>query len=189
VGDGDHDQDDEELHRGAVCRLMLEPQPRSRHRRSRPALHLELISGTERGLHWTRTLGRPCARSGEEGHERCREWPPVVRDVRDPDDDRRRAATPWTQVRLGRPRGPCSGARLPKVGVSRWSTSATATTTRTTGTRARSQTASQPNGQALTFARGRSASAMMQGWLGGSRGRTFLWLGTLDPGRYDRSRS
>ena len=32
-------------------------------------------------------------------------------------------------------------------------------------------------------------TATMQGWLAGCRGRTFLWLGRLDPGGHDRSRS
>jgi hypothetical protein len=78
-----------------------------------PARAACLISGAGRGLHWTRILDPPCARSREEGHERCREWPPVVGDVRDPDDNRRHSATSWTQVRLGRPlpiRRPCPGA-------------------------------------------------------------------------------
>jgi hypothetical protein len=91
-----------------------------RRRLSPPASHLVPISGTERGLHWTRILGPPCARSRKEGHDRSRKWPPVVRDVRDPDDDRRHPATSCTQVL--RTRRPCSGARLPKVGMSRRST-------------------------------------------------------------------
>jgi hypothetical protein len=121
VGDGDHDQDDEELHRGAVCRLNAGTSTpfQAPSVTSCPAPGADLGHGARPTLD---TNAGPCARSGEEGHERCREWPPVVRDVRDPDDDRRRSATPWTQVRLGRPRGSCSGARLPKVGVSRWST-------------------------------------------------------------------
>jgi len=86
--------------------------------------HLVLIAaGSEayaRALMGTNP-GRLCAKSREMCHDRSREWPPVVRDVRDPDADRRHSATSCTQVRLGRRhlRRPCSGARLPKVGMSR----------------------------------------------------------------------
>jgi hypothetical protein len=67
---------------------------------------------------WASILDRPRARSGGEGRARVGEWPPVVRDVRDPDDDCHHIATSWPQVRPGRRRGPCSGARLPTVGMS-----------------------------------------------------------------------
>ena len=96
----------------------------SRRRVCQSCPHLVLIAA--RSEAYTRALlgtnpGRLCAKSREMCHDRSREWPPVVRDVRDPDADRRHSATSCTQVRLGRRhlRRPCSGARLPKVGMSR----------------------------------------------------------------------
>src|SRR5215217_5392046 len=77
--------------------------------------------GDEARATLTTRLGPAMGQVRGEGHECFREWPPVARDVRDPDADRRHSATSWTQVRLGRPlrsRRPRSGARLPKVGMS-----------------------------------------------------------------------
>jgi len=106
--------------------MLLQPaaRPRRRQQRLNQRPHLVLIAaGSEayaRALMGTNP-GRLCAKSREMCHDRSREWPPVVRDVRDPDADRRHSATSCTQVRLGRRhlRRPCSGARLPKVDMSR----------------------------------------------------------------------
>ena len=106
--------------------MLLQPaaRPRRRQQRLNQRPHLVLIAARSEaytGALWGTNPGRLCAKSREMCHDRSREWPPVVRDVRDPDADRRHSATSCTQVRLGRRhlRRPCTGARLPKMGMSR----------------------------------------------------------------------
>ena len=96
----------------------------SRRRVCQSCPHLLLIAARSEAYtraSWGTNPGRLCAKSREMCHDRSREWPPVVRDVRDSDADRRHSATSCTQVRLGRRhlRRPYTGARLPKVGMSR----------------------------------------------------------------------
>ena len=91
-----------------------------------------------------------------------------------PAADRRHPAASWTQVRLGRPllRGPRSGARLPKVGMSRRSAQRHGDDHQDDAEpelAARRQPSR--NGHAplagVTIAPGRTVTAMLQGWLAG----------------------
>jgi hypothetical protein len=67
VGDGNDDQDDEDSSQGLSDGYGWNLNPFPGAALCHVLSPCALISGTERGLHWTRILDRPCARSAGEG--------------------------------------------------------------------------------------------------------------------------